>query len=239
MISETPISINKIGIICNSQFPDLYKESLSFYSNLPYDKIRVDGSNRFYTIEFILHVIENYKYDWVILIDEDCFISDTSAMIDLLEYQINNNIDFSGPPDGGVISHRFHNPVSINTFFTILNLKKIRGIYNKNQIINTKYDESLKKFTPSKLLNKDIRFKYDNFEPYYKLFFWMLKNNMKPLYLDIRNYNKQGDNYSTVLKNHKGVEFAYHSWLSRKWVDNNQKNRILNLIKDAKTACNL
>lgn len=238
MTSEIQISTNNVGIICNSQFKDLYEHSLSFYKDLKFDKIRVDGSNKFYTINFLLHLIEKYEYDWVILIDEDCFITNIDAMLDLLNHQIKNNIDFSGPPDGGVITHRFHNPVSINTFFTILNLKKIKSKYNRNSIMSTVYEESLKKYTPSNLLKRGLEFKYDNYEPYYRLFFWMLKNNMKPLYLDVRNYNQRGDNLSTVLKNHNGIEFAYHSWMSRKWADDNQKGRILNLIKDAKNSIN-
>jgi len=236
-ILETQISTDKIAIICNSQFSDLYQESLSFYKDLEFDKIVVNGNNKFYSINFLIHVIETYsKYDWAIFIDEDCFITNKEAMLDLLKYQIENNIDFSGPPDGGVISHRFHNPVSINTFFTIINLKRIRSVYNKKQIMDMKYEDSLKKHTPSGLLKKGLNLKYDNYEPYYRLFFWMLKNKMKPLYLDVRNYNKPGDNLSTVLKNQNGVEFAYHSWMSRKWIDNNQKGRILNLIKDARQA---
>jgi hypothetical protein len=235
MTLETQINTSKIAIICNSQYKDLYQESLSFYKDIEFDKIVVDGNNKFYSINFLIHVIETYnKYDWAIFIDEDCFITNKQAMLDLLKYQIQHNIDFSGPPDGGVISHRFHNPVSINTFFTIINLKKIRSVYNKKQIMDMKYDDSLKKYTPSNLLKKGLNLKYDNYEPYYRLFFWMLKKGMKPLYLDVRNYNKPGDNLSTVLKNQNGVEFAYHSWMSRRWADSNQNGRILDLIKDAK-----
>ena len=231
---ETLTNIDKIAIFCNTQFSDLYEHSLSFYKDLPFKKIQVPGQNKFYSLNFMLHVIEKFKdYDWGIFIDEDCFISDTDAMLDLLEYQISNNYSFSGPPDGGVITHRFHNPVSINTFFTIINLKEIRENYNNSSILSSKYDRDLDKHIPHEMLKEGLNLKYDNYEPYYKLFFWMLRNGAKPLYLNVRNYNKKGDNLTSVLRNHNNVEFAYHSWFSRNW-ERGQRNRIENVISDAK-----
>lgn len=237
MTLETSISTDSIGIFCNTQFEDLYEYSLSFYKDLPYDKIKVSGENNFYSLTFLLHVIEQYThYDWGIFIDEDCFISNIDAMHSLLNHVIQNKYTFCGAPDGGVISHRYHNPISINTFFTIIDLKKIREKYNRKAIEHSKYGNDLNRHIPDKLFKRGYNIKYDNYEPYYKLFFWALRNGAKPLYLDVRNYNVSYDNLSSVLKNHKGEEFAYHSWFSRNWVQkrNNQKERILKLINDAK-----
>ena len=125
-----------IAILCNGQFPDLYRESMSFYEHLPYVKKHVDGKGGFYNFKFVNHVIKTtkeYPYDWVILIDEDCFISDTDAMQELLNWQIENQIHISGMPDGGVIPLREFNPVGINTYFSILDLKSIRQVYNESR----------------------------------------------------------------------------------------------------------
>lgn len=234
---ETLINTNRIAIFCNSQFDDLYQYSLEFYKELAYQKIVISGQNKFYSLRFLLHVIESYpQYDYGIFIDEDCFISNTNAMTDLLEYVIKNKYTFCGPPDGGVICHREHNPISINTFFTVIDLKTLRHIYNRHEIENSRYGKDLNKYIPFKLIRKGISIKYDNYEPYYKLFFWALRHGAKPLYLNVRNYDTDADKLSTVLKNQNGVEFAYHSWFSRNWKQkrNNQKDRILKLIQDAR-----
>ena len=242
------IDYSRIKIISNSYHNDLEIESKNFYSNIDFEKIKVDGSTGIYGLSFFEYVIKNINNcDWMIYIDEDCFITNQSAMLDLLFHQIKNNIAFSGMPDGGVISHRFHNPVSINAFFTIINLKMLRNIYKGG---DQSYSNDLDKFVPHSLIKTNIPhnekysrtiadgFKpygvlYDNFEPYYKIFFSLLRNGGIPLYLDA--YDSDLDDLTTVLKNHNGVEFAYHTWFSRAWPSEPHKQRILNVINYCKS----
>ena len=241
----------KIAIVSNMLNVNLYIESSSFYSNLfpKFEIINVYGKNKLFGLKFFHHIIQTlFDYDWIIVVDEDCFITNQKALIDLLQHQIDNNIDCSGMPDGGVISHRDYNPVAINPYFTILNLKKIRSIYNKKAIDNTRYTPELKKHAPTHLFKKKFDassyptmqklpkrkafgVKYKDNEPYYKLFFWMLKNGLKFLYLDAYNYDN-GDEFTTILKNHEGVDFAYHTWYAREY-NGKHKSRIDNIIKIA------
>lgn len=221
-----------IKIVTNYQSDELYSISKSFYEDLEYEKIGINGSNGFYSFNFLNYVISNNDFkdiDFMIYIDEDCFIINKNALLNLVNYVIENNIDCIGMPDGGVIQHRAHNPVAINQFFCILNLKKIREKYNVNVVNNTKYTIDLQKHIPYHLMKKDNMICYDDFEPYYKLFFWMLKNGFNIEYLDA--YSFSGDITTTVLKNHEGIDFAYHTWYARGWNNPNHKERILKIIK--------
>jgi hypothetical protein len=222
------VDFSKIKIVTNSQHDDLVEISKSFYSDLPFECINISGKSGMYGLQFLEHAIKTLTdVDWMIYIDEDCFITNKGAMLELLFYQIRNNIGFSGMPDGGVITHRFHNPVGINLFFSIINLKRVREEFLKTKGLNS-YSKDLEKFTPYQLLKKDFKIQYDNFEPYYAIFFLCLKKGMIPLYLDA--YDFKDDEYATVLRNHKGVDFAHHSWFSRGWKSPDHNQRIKKLI---------
>lgn len=246
----------KIKIVSNSMYDDLYQYSCQFYESLPYEKIKVSGRNMLYNFNFINYVITHpieFNFDWMIYIDEDCFITDINALLSLLKNQVENNIDCSGMPDGGVISHRFHNPIAINPFFMILNLTSIREKYDFNKVMTMRYDVDLDKYIPQHLIKKDMPYElkfertiakgylpygviYDNFEPCYKFYFWLLRNNYNILYLN--GYDYSGDDVTTVLQNHEGIDFAYHTWFARNWGEWNgqtsHKNRILNIINHCK-----
>jgi len=135
-------------------------------------------------------------------------------------------------PDGGVIYHRAHNPVAINQFFCVLNLKRIREKYDVNIVNSVRYTADLEKYTPYNKLKPGSTICYDDFEPYYKLFFWMLKNNFKIEYLDANSF--PGDTVTTILKNQNGIDFAYHTWYARGWDNPNHRERIINVINYCK-----
>lgn len=238
---------SRIKIVSNSKYDDLYNHSKSFYNDLEFEKICISGKTGMYGMSFFDHVIRTRDdIDWMIYIDEDCFITDTEAMLDLLYYQIEKGYGFCGMPDGGVISHRFHNPISVNAFFTIINIRDIKEKYRKVSNVQSHYDKDLNRHIPHHLIKNNMPYdekfertiekgykpygvSYDNFEPYYNLFFWMLRNGKKPLYLDA--YDSPIDDVTTVLKNHEGRDFAYHTWFARFWRDKKHKARIENVVQ--------
>lgn len=204
----------KIGIICNSINEDLYKISRSFYNDLNYDKIVISGENGFYGYKFLNEIFTNkkYDYDWIVLIDEDCFITDLNAFENLLQYQIKNEIHCSGMPDGGIIPLREFNPISINPYFCIIDLKSIRLKYNQSEVKKLVYSDNLDKFIPNHLIKSnifsekisEINVKCDayNFEPYYKIFFWLLLNDFKIEYLDANLWDAENDKYTKIGRAH-------------------------------------
>jgi hypothetical protein len=220
------LDLNRVAVVCNTHKPDLYAISREFYKDLPIRQLTVDGRSGLYSLDFLDHVIRTLlDVDWMISVDEDFFLTDQQVVMDLLEYQVANQIGFCGVPDGGVIDHRFHNPVAINPFFTIMDLGRLRVSYEQFGL-QSRWTDDLKIWTPEKLIRPEYRLSYDEFEPYYQLFFWALRQGIKPLYLDARSAKKL-DPYTTVIRDHQGREFGYHTWFSRLWHEPDHRNRIL------------
>jgi hypothetical protein len=206
----------KIAIVTNYQSEQLYSKCREFYKDAPYEQIGISGKGGFYGWHFLDYITRTLDYDWVILIDEDCFVTDLKALDDLLIYQIDNKIHCSGVPDGGVLNTRRHNPTSINTFFSILNLSEIKKKYNTEDVFNKQHlVEKFKHLTPTHLLKSDL-YKYDDFEPYYRYFFWLHENNFKVLFLDGEDFYRGEDKWTSIVK-WNGNKIGYHTWIAREY----------------------
>ena len=221
-----------IKIIGNYLHKDLYDLSRSFYEFLPYEKIGVLGENDFFAFPFIESLIldtSTYNFDFAVLVDQDCFITNKNAFSDLIDYAISKNIDMIGMPDGGV-SRRIQNPIIINPFLCILNLKSIREKYNHDQVIDSNWnDGELTSFLPIHLMKTN--YELADSETYYPIIFWMLRNGYKIEYLDAND----GLEGSTILKNQNGVEFAYHTWEGRFWNETETHDRIEKVLNYCKS----
>lgn len=231
------ISDKNLVIVNNSQSDELYNCSKMLYDKKGYPIQNVSGKNNFYGFKLLHHIIEDrekFPFDYAIYIDEDCFVTDFDEIISLLNYMVDNNYDTCGVPDGGVMGIRGHNPISPNMFFSIFNLNKIRNVYNYHEVFNSKYGKDLYIHVPKHLI-KTNKIIYDNFEPYYRFYFWMLRKGMKILYLDADDAHKLDltfDTITTAIKSHNSKVFAYHSWYAREYNSNVlHRDRIKNLAK--------
>ena len=82
------------------------------------------GLNAFvYMLDYMLQA---NRYDYVIYIDEDCFIADFNELIDEFKEFVNGEYCLAGSPDGGVMCHRNHSKMMINTFLSFWNIKLLR-----------------------------------------------------------------------------------------------------------------
>ena len=254
---------NKVGIFTNSFNPELLNMSKIFYHDI-YNPIVVpgiinNGTTRFYGYECFDYVLSTSwftdRFDYLIYIDEDCFVTNIESMYNLLKEFIDNNYGFAGIPDGGVCCHRNHNPISINTFFTIFNIKEIKKIYNGKEVHETVFDDSLKIYKPDFLItDKSDNFKkelekkipyceivrdnpkdvcsrhqtpysisWDNFEPYYRIFFFLLKNGLKPMY--IKGQDSLIDDLGITTELHyNNIPFCYHTWFARNYINDIEQN---------------
>ena len=126
----------------------------------------------------------------------------------------------------------------------------MREKYDSNAANSMVYEHDLDKFIPHHLINTNRPYEekfsrtiargyspygviYDNFEPYYKFYFWLLRNNYNMLYLNAYDY--PNDDLTTVIKNHKGVDFGYHTWFAREFNTLKHRDRITNVINYCKT----
>lgn len=116
---------------------ELYKKSASLYP--PNIKSYVfDGRNRMFGIFSIVSMIKIFKkkdIDWLILMDEDALFVNSNLIYPLIDYLKTNNDLISGVRDGGSIPERSGNPYVMNSFFSVIDLKKSKKIWNKKEFI--------------------------------------------------------------------------------------------------------
>ncbi len=170
--------------------------------------------------------------DWIVNIDEDAFVTNPERLFSMLNFMEENNYVCSGMPDGGVCSHRFHNPVVPNAFFNIINIAAIRDEFSLIEARPLVHTSEYEKTLPRELLR--TKYEYDNFEPYYPFFYWLLKREKKILYQDALDWNR--DTTSTVLLDQEKKPLLIHCWYSRVFDD--QPERFIKTAEFAKSVQN-
>lgn len=147
---------------------DLYAESSKYFPN-DIQKYVIDGRTGMYGIDSIYYMMEKLKktnIEWLIMLDEDVFIFDDSILFEVISEMENKNYIVSGIRDGGEVLHRENSPYAINTFFSILNFKRVVELWDKNEIKKQQY------ILPNEFNENlsEIKGKYNPlsiFEPYY------------------------------------------------------------------------
>ncbi len=153
--------------------------------------------------------------DWIVHVDEDAFVFDAHRIDPLMAYMEENGYAACAMPDGGVIPHRFHNPVACNPFFMILNRRAILDRTGNNPPFTAQWDPAWENAVPDIARQGNVAFSFDAFEPYYGFFFWLLKNGLRILYLSAQQWSREPEGITTVLNDHLGEGFVLHTWYSR------------------------
>ena len=141
---------------------------------------RADGY--FYTM------LRDPDCDIAINVDEDAFIVDPQAVLDLVDTLLQGGYANIGCSDGDAATTGRDKTVT-NPFFNVFNL----------QLIRTKFD---RKALVSKLEDK---------EPYYPFFHWMA-DTFPTLYLPARRH---ADGITTIALDPQGRTLCLHTWFSR------------------------
>jgi hypothetical protein len=202
---------------------DLYNKSNLLFPK-EYDKYVIDGRYGMYGIESICYMMKCLKkkqIDWLVMADEDLLFVDANEVDALILEMEKNDIMVAGVRDGGVIAHRNHNPMCMNTFFNVINFKKLQEIWDEkemlsNQVVYENEFESL-----------DLPFDNDVnslFEPYYCFYLWLHRKNQKMMFLpSVMNH----DGISNIVLNNDGGKIVFHTWYARTYgKDVIQTNRI-------------
>ncbi len=222
---------NRIKIYTRSANIELYRYSQGLI-DLPYKRKRMYGT----TAEgYLYQIVEEADCDWVINIDEDAFVTENGAIERLMEYMMENDIVCCGMPDGDVLPIRIGNPIVLNPFFNVINLKAIREKYNREEI--EMFDYEANKADLIKKLPKELQhgegLKIGEYEPYYNFFFW-LALNFKLMYLDVDEHK---DGYTTIVYNQEHKPILLHTWWSREYgKDDVHTPRIKAIIDEAYSA---
>lgn len=212
--------MDKVVVTTRTMHDDLLKVCVGRLGELAAHHIAMRGMEPLYYLTYILGL----DADWVVNIDEDAFVVSEQSLLDLLSFMQDNNLDFCGMPDGGAISMRTHNPASMNAFFNIFHTSVIRS--------------RIAEFVPEEhnADNSDrVQFQfrsiyaYDNYEPYYPIFFWLHKSGFRPFYL--LNILQDSDGITTLVGNHKADLMLKHTWFARDYkIDDYQTTRIQRVI---------
>ncbi|MCB0324818.1 MAG: hypothetical protein KDD69_14645 [Bdellovibrionales bacterium] len=207
--------MDRVVIATRSLNEELYRLSGELLG-LPFPRYRITGT----TADSYFCVLHELDADWVINIDEDAFVTAPDRILALLQYMQEHDYDCCGMPDGGVVDIRFHNPLVPNAFFTIHNVKKVREWFNLDEIYRARYERSLDRHVPTNLLRRE-QFAFDDFEPYYKYFFWLLHKGARFLYLDAIQWVR--DPITTILADHERQPFLMHTWYAREYQSQKQR----------------
>jgi hypothetical protein len=187
--------------------------------------IRCTGFDKWFeAVDYLYHVV-NTGVEWVVNLDEDAFVCDWGALMNIAQYMKDNGYDYAGHPDGcGAISHRNYDFVVMNPFFNVFNVKKIREkLVNRKIIDACGYHPDMENLKPDWLFGEAYR---NGTEPFNGFFYWMI-GQFKPLFLKSLTYS---DGISTISLDLDEKPFLYHSWYSREFTTNaSHRNRILEL----------
>lgn len=222
---------SKIALLTTVINWDLYKKSSQFFPN-GIQKYVINGSNGMFGIDSIYFMMEKFKkidVDWLIMSDEDVLFLNSESIYEVMDYMLINDFILCGVRDGGDIPNRRFSPFVINTFFSIVNLKKLKAIWNKDEVKKNQYIlENEFKEDYSKLNEK-----YDEmslYEPYYCFYFWLRRKGEKILFLKAEA--PFDDRITTLAFTPKNEKIFYHTWYARSYgINRKHTERIDNVFK--------
>ena len=202
----------RLKIFTRSFSLQLYTQAKGLFEMMGIPCVRLTyqtADGYFYTM------LKDTECDVAINIDEDAFLINPDALLELVNFVVEHNYANVGCPDGGM-ALRIFNPIITNPFFNVLNLKLIRTkLIGKNEINAFDYltvCEEMKARFPIHILKGRYDFKYTNQEPYYPFFFW-LAYNFDTLYLPAETHT---DGISTILYSpNKSQIICLHAWFAR------------------------
>lgn len=202
----------RIKFYCRSFDLRLYRISKRFYDGMGYPCVRLTDQSAdgyFYTM------LADTDCDIAINVDEDCFISNPQAVMDLVDYVVENGYANAGCPDGGGQAPRHSNPLVTNPFFNVFDLRLIRTKFSKEAVKSFQYEqhkEAMIAAYPKERLETEYTFDRPKIiEPYYPFFLWMAAN-FRTLYLPT---SRHSDGWTTILYDMQGCALCAHSWLAR------------------------
>jgi hypothetical protein len=189
----------------------------------------IDGRNNWpYAWFYWMEKIKESKCKWFVHIDEDCFLTGRQELVNLISKMETEDITLSAVSDG-YHHYRGANPVAINSFFMVGNIKHINdlnftleglnfwlepsGWKNNKGII---YDEAKHKkyFVYPHEITSGENYDYEQ-EPYY-MFLWMLKESERKFYYLYPHFDERFKSTNPRIDKDSN-DIAIHMWYTRSW----------------------
>ena len=193
-----------IGFAQRSLSDELYKISSSLISD-KYDRYQFKKTS---ALGYFLNICE-LPNDWVVNIDEDAFLTNIEALLDLIRYMNENDYGYCGVTETNINIRQDFSQIYPNAFFTVLNLKSIRNAFYE---LMNRHAAFRFFFTKRQIKRTRIFITSNRGEPYYPFFEWLNNHDLRYL-----NLPHSEDGMITIVKNINGVEFLKHAWFARGW----------------------
>lgn len=154
---------------------------------------------------------------WAINVDEDCFLINPQAILDLIARMEREGYDTAAVQDGAT-HMRFHNPVLFNPYFFIFDVAKVQAAPSTPDL-----DPAAESRKFAHLVRyAELPYDYDGFESYYPFFVDLLRAGLRPLFLNDVCYDafrpRDFDlGKPSIVVGDDGRQLAIHSWWSRMW----------------------
>ena len=213
------IDKSKVAILSTVNNFKLYEKSAELYPK-DIQSYVIDGRNGMFgihSINYMMKILKKKDINWLILMDEDALFINSELVFPLIDYMYENDYIISGMRDGGALPERLGNPYVINPFFSIINLKKLKKIWNKKEMLANHYIKS-NEFDDDL---SDLKYPYNKksmSEPYYCFYFWLKRKKLKLLYLDV-SLPLKDDRITNCVNDLNGQPILYHTWFSREYGD--------------------
>jgi hypothetical protein len=239
----------KVCLSCVTMNDDLYEISKSFYPEsddqleIVTEKITHKDPN-YYGLFPLLDQIKNTDYDYMVLIDDDCFVLDKKVFKDWIKDCIEKECIVSGIRDGGDYIARQSFPIVPNNCLVFLNTKEIRAKWSEAEVARY-YTTFVLKFDRQKLpywtsLVEDITFKYrwsfqpQHPEPYYAVYLHLLDIFGEDSFDFLVAQDCSMDWFSTEIRGREtiggyksfGRTIAVHTWYAREWKNKGSEHQL-------------
>ena len=219
--------MENIAILTTLINKDLYDKSAQLFPK-GVQRYVIDGRHELFGIDSIYLMMKKLRgkgVDWLIMADEDVLFINHDYILDIVTDLSKSGEILCGVRDGGQIPNRTYSPYLINTFFSVINFKKLESIWDEKQVRRNQYispgefDEDL----------SGLPGQYDEtslYEPYYRFYFWLRRRGEKIRFLHaVKPF--EDDHKTTLDFDTRNRELLYHTWYARLYgVDENHTRRI-------------
>ena len=180
-----------------------------------WQRVIVDGRTNWSPTGFVGSVIQ-VDCDYVVHVDEDCFVRSRSGLLSLIAHLDSHpDVVAAGVPDGGHY-YREKNPAALNLFFVVFRAQALRSAWSERDLWDRYEFES--RWRQDVLTQRpeldNARIDWNETEPYYALYWALLKRRGRFLYLE-NSLDKH--RWSTRVLSPLGEVVAEHLWYLRRW----------------------
>lgn len=186
-----------------------------------------------YLPELLLH-----DEDWVLHMDDDCFLLSFRQVESLMEHMKEKNIGVCGIPDGSTVPVRWQNRASLASCFLLFNTTYIRRAFTEKfkkswdsirkdiaTVLWSPWNDKLLDYIPQKLQHFGNGKILPIAEPWYPFMHFMILN-FGHLHLDAICSGLGGDDNAAIIVNHNRRAMAVHTWYARQYGRPENKRRI-------------